>query len=44
MTHELSPEQVDGLILLNQMIKQWSEEAIRKGSHLDWYKRPIRLD
>jgi len=23
MTHELSPEQADTLILLNQMIKQW---------------------
>jgi len=40
VTHELSPEQVDALILLNQIIKQ----AIRKGSDRDWCKRPFRVD
>jgi hypothetical protein len=43
-TSELSWEQIDALILLNQTIKHWNEEAISKGLHLDWRKRPFRLD
>jgi hypothetical protein len=41
---ELSWEQIDALIHLNRMIKQWNEEATRKDSHLDWCRRPFRLD
>jgi len=37
MTHELSPEQVDALILLSRMIKQAIGDR-------DLCKRPFRLD